>query len=201
MKTLTRTDKQIIMNELAGQAEDVAGRGEQDRVIFGANKPPPKEADMQEAARDLDVNTNPLGKDQSSHQLSRERKIPWTEQSRAEVFKADPQLAADLLQPLLRDIWEEKKLHEDRTEGVIVKIQKKGALKNCNKSRGITLLSVPSKILAKIIVQPIAETVDQHLRGEHVGFWKGKGCTDQIFILRNIIEQCTECQRQLYINL
>ena len=70
----------------------------------------------------------------------------------AEVFKADPQLAADLLQPLLRDIWEEKKLPEDRTEGVIVKIPKKGALNNCNKSRGITLLSVPSKILAKIII-------------------------------------------------
>jgi len=117
------------------------------------------------------------------------------------VCKADPQLTADLLQPLLRDIWEEKKLLEDRTEGVIVKIPKKGALKNCNKSRGITLLSVPSKILAKIIVQPIAETVDQHLRREHAGFWKGKGCTDQIFILRNIVEECTECQRQLYINL
>ncbi|XP_066022503.1 uncharacterized protein [Pocillopora verrucosa] len=100
-----------------------------------------------------------------------------------------------------RDIWEEKKLPEDRTEGVTVKIPKKGALKNCKKSRGITLLSVPRKILAKIIVQPIAETVDQHLRREHPGYWKAKGSTDQIFILRNIIEQCTECQRQLYINL
>ncbi|XP_066022502.1 uncharacterized protein [Pocillopora verrucosa] len=119
----------------------------------------------------------------------------------AEVFKADAQLAADLLQPLLRDIWEEKKLSEDRAEGVIVKIPKKGALKNCNKSPGITLLSVPRKILTKIIVQPIAETVDQHLRREHAGFWKAKGCRDQIFILRNIIEQCTEWQRQLYINL
>ena len=73
MKRVTRTDKQILMNELASQAEDVAGREEQDRVIFGTNKPPPKEADIQEAARDLDVNTIPPGKDQSSHQLSRER--------------------------------------------------------------------------------------------------------------------------------
>ena len=42
-----------------------------------------------------------------------------------EVFKADPQLAAELLQPLPRDMWEEKKLPEDRTEGVIEKIPKK----------------------------------------------------------------------------
>ena len=128
-------------------------------------------------------------------------KSPGQDNLGAELFKADPQLAADLLQPLLRDIWEEKKLPEDRTEGVIVKIPKKGALNNCNKSRGITLLSVPSKILAKIIIQRIAETVDQHLRREHAGICKGKGCTDEIFILRNTIEQCTGCQRQLYIDL
>ena len=79
-------------------------------------------------------------------------KSPGQDNLGAEVFKADPQLPADPLQPLLRDIWEEKKLPEDRTEGVIVKIPKKGALNNCNKSRGITLLSVPSKILAKIII-------------------------------------------------
>ena len=53
-------------------------------------------------------------------------KSPGQDNLGAEVFKADPQLAADLLQPLLRDIWEEKNLPKDRTEGVIVKIPKKG---------------------------------------------------------------------------
>ena len=32
MKRVTRTDKQMLINELASQAEDVASRGEQDRV-------------------------------------------------------------------------------------------------------------------------------------------------------------------------
>ena len=69
-----------------------------------------------------------------------------------------------------------------------MKIPKKRVRDNCNNWRGIALLSVPSKILAKIIIQQIADTVDQQLRREQVGFWKGKGCTDQILILRNIIE-------------
>ena len=128
MKRVTRTDKQILINELASQREDVASRGEQERVTYGTNKPPPTEADIQEAARDLNVNTNPPGKDQNSIQVSRNEKSPGQDNLSAEVFKADPQLAADLLQPLLRDIWEEKKLSEDGTEGVIVKIPKKGAL-------------------------------------------------------------------------
>ena len=44
------------------------------------------------------------------------------------------------------------------------------------------------------------DTVDQKLRREQAGFRKGKGYTDQITTLRNIIEQCTEWQRQLYID-
>jgi len=81
VKRVTRTDKQILINELASQAEDVASRGEQDRVKFGTNKPAPTKAYIHEAARDLDVNTNPPGKDQNSHQVSQELKIPWTGQS------------------------------------------------------------------------------------------------------------------------
>ena len=34
----------------------------------------------------------------------------------------------------------------------------------------------------------------------NAGFRRGRGCSDQIFVLRNIIEQCTEWQRELYIN-
>ena len=60
-------------------------------------------------------------------------------------------------------------------------------------------MSIPSKILAKIIITRIIDAVDQNLRREQAGFRKGKGCTDQIFALRNIIEQCTEWQRKLYI--
>ena len=42
--------------------------------------------------------------------------------------------------------------------------------------------------------------MDGKLREEQAGFRQGRGCIDQIFTLRNIIEQCTEWQRELYIN-
>ena len=66
--------------------------------------------------------------------------------------------------------------------------------------RGITLLSIPSKIMANTIVQRLTEAVDEKFRKEQAGFHKRRGCIDQIFALRNIIEQCTEWQRQIYIN-
>ena len=116
------------------------------------------------------------------------------------MFKAAPEIAAQQLQPLFTAVWEEKRVPDDWSKGTIIKIPKKGALNDCNNWRGITLLSIPSKILAKIILQRISSALDQKLRNEQAGFRKGRGCTDQIFALRNIIEQCTEWQRQLYIN-
>lgn len=78
--------------------------------------------------------------------------------------------------------------------------RRSATLSNCNNWRGITLLSIPSKILAKIIIQRISDAIDKQLRKEQAGFRKGRGCVDHIFTLRNIIEQCTEWPRQLYIN-
>ena len=70
----------------------------------------------------------------------------------------------------------------------------KGALSDCYNCRGIKLLSVTRKILAKIISKRISDAVDAGMRKEQAGFGKERGCTDQIFILRDIIEQCTEWQ-------
>ena len=56
--------------------------------------------------------------------------------------------------------------------------------------------------LDRIIIQHIshAVTTDEQLRKDQAGFRKGRGCADQIFTLGNLTEQCTEWQRQPYIN-
>ena len=95
---------------------------------------------------------------------------------------------------------EGKEVPADWMKRVIIRIPKKGALSDCYNWRGITLLSVPSKILAKIIIRRISDAIDAGMRKEQAGFRKERVCADQIFTLRNIIEQCTELQRQLYIN-
>ena len=51
-----------------------------------------------------------------------------------------------------------------------------------------------------VIVKRLSLAVNEVLRQEQAGFRKGRGCTEHIFSLRNIIEQCHEWQRGLYIN-
>ena len=65
---------------------------------------------------------------------------------------------------------EGEKLPDVWMRGVIVKTAKKGALSNCNNWRVVTLLSVSSKILAKLIIRRISEAVEQRLRQEQAHF-------------------------------
>jgi hypothetical protein len=71
---------------------------------------------------------------------------------------------------------------------------------NCNNWRGITLLSIPSKVFYIVLISRITEAVDKKLRQEQAGFRKGRGYIDHIFVLRNILEQCHEWQRKLLVN-
>ena len=89
-----------------------------------------------------------------------------------EVLNVDPEITAEMMYPLLEKIWKEEKIPEDWEEGLIIKIPKKGDLSNCINWRGVTLLSIPSKLLTRIILNKIQNTVEQHLRKKQAGFCK-----------------------------
>jgi len=97
-------------------------------------------------------------------------------------------------------IWSLEKVPRKWKRGLIIKIPKKGNLRECKNWRGVTLLSVVSKILGRIVIDRIRMGFDCRLRKEQAGFRSGRGTTEQIFILRNILEQVNEWQATLYIN-
>ena len=70
----------------------------------------------------------------------------------------------------------------------------------CKNWRGITLLSVPSKVFTRILLDRMKGALDEKLREEQASFRKNKSCTDHIATLRIIIEQSIEWQSPLYIN-
>ena len=69
-----------------------------------------------------------------------------------EILKEDMEMTIEILQPLFAKIWKTKSIPEDWKRGLLVKIPKNGDITNCNNWRGITLLSVPSKVLSRIIL-------------------------------------------------
>lgn len=117
----------------------------------------------------------------------------------AEFLKADPDTTASILLPLFQAIWEEEIYPSDWKEGVIAKIPKKGSLTNCNNWRGISLLSVFSKLMARIVLERIKERINSTLKKHQTGFRSGHSCVDNINTLRIIIEQSTELNSPLHL--
>ena len=55
-------------------------------------------------------------------------------------------------------------------------------------------------MLGRVIIVRIRDALDNKLRKEQAGFRRGKGCMQQMCILRNIIDQCLEWNSPLFIN-
>lgn len=117
----------------------------------------------------------------------------------AELLKANAELMANILQPILQTIWAEEQLPNEWTKGIIIKLPKKGDLRYCNNWRGITLLNTLNKALAMIVLERISEHVEQNMRREQAGFRSGRSCVDQSNTLRIIMEQAVEWNTPLYV--
>ena len=122
----------------------------------------------------------------------RNGKAPGADQITAEMLKADPQQTSQELKQTFDLIWKDEKVPKHWTKGLICKIPKKGNIQDCSNWRGVTLLPLASKVFSRILVNRIQAGVDKELRKEQAGFRKGRGTIEQIFILRNILEQANE---------
>ena len=118
----------------------------------------------------------------------------------AEAIKADMDTAVSILHSLFSKIWKEEQIPAEWKEGIIIKLPKKGDLGDCNNYRGIMLLSVPGKVLNRIILERMKDTVDTLLRDQQAGFRRNRSCADQIATLRIIVEQSSEWNSPTYIN-
>ncbi len=159
-------------------------------------------ADPESAEADLDINIDAPTDAEVRRAIEslKSNKSPGIDLIQAEILKADLDTSTKYLSDLFRAIWMEETVPEDWCKGVITKLPKKGDLSNCDNWRGITLLSIASKVFCKILLFRIEDEIDLLLREEQAGFRKSRGCIDQIFALRDIIEQASEWQKPLFIN-
>ena len=155
------------------------------------NVPAPQSAvDEIMVTEQLDINVEAPSMEEIIRSLKRLRngKAPSIDNIQAEVLKMDIGTTASALHHVFTKIRNEEVIPVDWQRCVIVKLPKKGNLEVCDNWRGVTLLSVPGKVLCRIIIHMIKGEVENVLRKEQAGFRTERNCIDQIFILRNIIE-------------
>ena len=59
----------------------------------------------------------------------------------------------------------------------------------CSNFRGISLLSVVGKVYGRILINSIKDKTENVIAEVQSGFTRGRGCTYQIFIVREICEK------------
>ena len=106
----------------------------------------------------------------------------------------------DQLVVLFKKVWEDEKIPEDWSKGVIIIVGKKGDTSHCANNRGITLRSTASKLLQMILLRRLSNGMEKFLRENQSGFRQNRSCIDQVYSLRCIIHQCIEYNIPLYIN-
>ena len=79
-------------------------------------------------------------------------KTPGIDNITAELLKADAEFSAKKVHELFGKVWSHETIPYDWKKGLLVKLSKKGNLKECKNTRGITLLSTVGKILGRIVI-------------------------------------------------
>ena len=106
------------------------------------------------------------------------------------MLKAGGEAMIHGLHAVLTAVWQTGTIPPDWKRGLVVPIWKgKGDRQDCNNYRGITLLSVPGKVLAHLLMTRVRAHLLKFQRPEQSGFTPGKSTTDRILALRVLVER------------
>jgi len=126
-------------------------------------------------------------------------KAPGPDNLPLEVLKHAGDSLHTRLHLLILKIWEQRELPKDWKDANIVTIFKKGDKQQCGNYRGISLLSIASKILARIVLKRIQIHTENILPESQCGFRSNRGTIDMIFCARQLQEKSREQQKALYM--
>jgi len=118
----------------------------------------------------------------------------------AELLKTALPTTSKVLHELFIRIWRTGHVPAEWRDGIITSLYKgKGAKDQCSNYRPITLLSVPGKVFAHILLARINPLLTSHRRCQQSGFTAGRSTVDAILALRLLSELHCAFNQPLYV--
>nr|KAG5697989.1 hypothetical protein BaRGS_005807 [Batillaria attramentaria] len=140
------------------------------------------------------------GDQESHHDTEKWGKLQGPDEIPAEAIKADTETAVNMLHSLFSKIWEKEEVPAQWKEGIVIKLPKKGDLRDCSNYRGIMLLSVPGKVLNRILLERMREAVDPMLRDQQAGFRRNGPALTRLPAYASLWSSHWSWNSPLYIN-
>lgn len=126
-------------------------------------------------------------------------KAPGENHIVAELVKNSGEAVKNEMWKLINIIWEKQQIPEEWNTAIICPIFKRGNILETKKYRGISLLDTCYKILSSILLERLAPFAEEIVGRYQCGFRKGRSTTDQIFILKQVMEKHYEFNKDLYM--
>lgn len=118
----------------------------------------------------------------------------------AELLKAGIEPLAERLRHLVSLCWSARRVPQEFKNAKITTLYKqKGDRGDCNNYRGISLLSVTGKLLARLVLARLQVLAEEIYPEAQCGFRAGRSTTDMIFSVRQLQEKAREQQQPLHI--
>ena len=120
----------------------------------------------------------------------------------AEIYKAGGPPVAEKLTELFHIMWRKEAIPKEFKDATIIHLFiRKGNPQVCDNHRGISLLSIAGKILARVLLNRLNEHLKRSglLPESQCGFRKNRGTIDMIFTARQLQEKCQEQNGDLYM--
>ena len=129
-----------------------------------------------------------------------EGKAPGVDQIPGELLKRCGKELKNKIWQVIVGHWKAKEVPQEWKDANLVTIFKKGDRTDCGNYRGIALLSVAGKMLARILLNRLTTHVSNTIIPEsQCGFRSGRTTIDMIFTLRQVQEKCIEQNKSLYV--
>ena len=125
-------------------------------------------------------------------------KSPGNDNIPAELIKNGGEAMISALTIICNKIWKTGEWPTPWTKSMIITLPKKGNLQICNNYRTISLISHPSKVMLKVLLNRLKPQAEEIIAEEQAGFRTGRSTTEQIFNLRIICEKYLQHQQDLY---
>ena len=116
-----------------------------------------------------------------------------------EMLKAGGEVVVDWMAKVFNMVWREGEAPRDWKNAVIVPVYKKGSKLDCTNYRGICLMSVVGKVFARVLNERVKGLTVDKVMDEQGGFRAGRGCNDQIFAVKQIVEKTIEKDKKTYM--
>ena len=114
--------------------------------------------------------------------ITEEREVSWSRRHPSKTAGGEDVITA--LTTICNKIWQTGEWPTPWTQSIVITLPKKGNLQQCQNYRAISLISHPSKVIMKIILNILKKQLEKIIAEEQAGFSAGKSIAQQIFNLR-----------------